>query len=258
MIPFPFQSGGLGLARYTGPGTDYVAAVMALNPLAYWRFNEASGTSAADNSGNGNTATFTSSPAPSFGQTGIVLGTADTCELNATGVYATVPVGVMTLATSTSEKTIIGWIQSTTTAESAMLMSGRQTGGNGILNFGYGSNGVNNANTGTLSILVRGDNGVGLTTVNVTTPKARDGAIHMVAARIKSDKSIQIFQDGVIRATGTHTMTSGVTPASGNARIFSDALNGSLPNFVGYSGHFAVWNSALSDADISNLYAIGS
>jgi hypothetical protein len=49
-------SSGSGGASSGGGGSVYRAAVLADNPLAYWRFGEATGTQAADETGKGNTA----------------------------------------------------------------------------------------------------------------------------------------------------------------------------------------------------------
>lgn len=49
-------------AVIAGGGGGYSAAVLADSPLAYWKLDEPSGTSAADSSGNSRTATYTGGP----------------------------------------------------------------------------------------------------------------------------------------------------------------------------------------------------
>ena len=51
--------------------TDYDAAVLADSPVAFWKLDEASGTVAADSSGNGNTGTYQG--AVTLGETGPLL-----------------------------------------------------------------------------------------------------------------------------------------------------------------------------------------
>lgn len=63
-----------GIDAPTAP--PYVAAVLADDPVAYWRFGESSGTRAADASGHGNDATYTGSV--TLGETGAIAGDPDT------------------------------------------------------------------------------------------------------------------------------------------------------------------------------------
>jgi hypothetical protein len=58
MTSFDGFGSGNGASSGSGGGASYRAAVLADNPLAYWRFGEASGTTAADETGHGNTATI--------------------------------------------------------------------------------------------------------------------------------------------------------------------------------------------------------
>ncbi|HEX3344096.1 MAG TPA: LamG domain-containing protein [Polyangiaceae bacterium] len=71
--PDAATGGGDGEA---GAPMGYAAQVLADAPLAYWRFGESSGTSAADASGNGNDATYEGGVA--LGATGALAGDADT------------------------------------------------------------------------------------------------------------------------------------------------------------------------------------
>lgn len=62
-----------------GPGfisSTYVAEVLKDLPDAYWRLGEASGTNAADSSGNSHSGTYTNSP--TLGVTGVIAGDLDT------------------------------------------------------------------------------------------------------------------------------------------------------------------------------------
>ena len=57
-------------------GSVYAATVLSDSPLAYWRVDEASGTTAFDLSGNGNDATYTGNV--TLGQSGALIGDPDT------------------------------------------------------------------------------------------------------------------------------------------------------------------------------------
>jgi hypothetical protein len=63
--------------------------VLGLSPIAYWRLGEASGTSAADASGNGHTGTYVGSP--TLGVAGLLTGDADTAVTFGSGKYVTTP-----------------------------------------------------------------------------------------------------------------------------------------------------------------------
>ncbi len=52
---------------------SYSASVLADSPLAYWRLGEASGTTAADASGNGRTGSYLNTP--TLGAAGALAGT---------------------------------------------------------------------------------------------------------------------------------------------------------------------------------------
>ena len=61
---FRFALAGTLLLATAAPALagPYAAAVMADSPYAYWRFNETSGTVAADSSGNGIAGTYVTPP----------------------------------------------------------------------------------------------------------------------------------------------------------------------------------------------------
>jgi hypothetical protein len=69
-------SGASGASSSGGAASGYRAAILADNPLAYWRFGEAHGATAADETGHGNTATIGNGV--SWGATGALLNDANT------------------------------------------------------------------------------------------------------------------------------------------------------------------------------------
>ena len=86
-----------------GGGTGYSATVLADSPAAYWRLGEASGTTAADASGNGRAGSYLN--APTLGQPGALSGDANTAvAFNGTNEYVQVPyAGPLNPATFTVE-----------------------------------------------------------------------------------------------------------------------------------------------------------
>ena len=86
-----------------GGGTGYSATVLADSPAAYWRLGEASGTTAADASGNGRAGSYLNTP--TLGQPGALSGDANTAvAFNGTNEYVQVPyAGPLNPATFTVE-----------------------------------------------------------------------------------------------------------------------------------------------------------
>ena len=77
------QSGG-------GGGPSYSASVLADSPLAYWRLGEASGTTAADASGNNRTGSYLNTP--SLGAPGALTGDSNSAvSFNGVDEYVNVP-----------------------------------------------------------------------------------------------------------------------------------------------------------------------
>ena len=105
---------------------SYSSEVLTDSPLLYWRFEETSGTSAADSSGNGKTGTYVSSP--TLGATGLISdGVA--VGLNGSGQYVYGPASETT--TSTTQFSAEAWFK--TTSSSAMLVGMRQIGSGRLL-----------------------------------------------------------------------------------------------------------------------------
>lgn len=65
---------------------DYASEVDADNPIAYWQFNETSGTTMSDSSGNGHHGTYLNSP--TLGQPGAGSGTGTSVLFNGVNEYA--------------------------------------------------------------------------------------------------------------------------------------------------------------------------
>ena len=71
----PIPAGIVASARVASAAT-YPASVLSDSPLAYWRLGEASGTTAADSSGNSRNGTYAGSPA--LGAASLITGDANT------------------------------------------------------------------------------------------------------------------------------------------------------------------------------------
>ena len=75
--------------RATASPPRWASAVLADNPVSYWRLDESSGTNAADSKGS-NTGTYTNGP--TLNQPGALAGDADTAvSFDGSDDYVTVP-----------------------------------------------------------------------------------------------------------------------------------------------------------------------
>ena len=88
-----------------GGGSGYSATVLADSPAAYWRLGEASGTTAADASGNGRSGSYLNTP--TLGVTGALTGDSNTAvSYNGTNEYVQVPYAA---ALNPASFSIEGW-----------------------------------------------------------------------------------------------------------------------------------------------------
>jgi hypothetical protein len=92
----PAQAGadvtaGQSIDVLRGSQSNYRQAVMALNPVSYWRFSETSGATVKDISGHANNGTYAPSTAGvAYAQPGALQSDPDTCATLATGTYVNV------------------------------------------------------------------------------------------------------------------------------------------------------------------------
>ena len=92
-------------AQSPGGGTGYSASVLADAPAAYWRLGEASGTTAADASGNGRTGSYLNTP--TLGVAGALAGDSNSAvAYNGTNEYVQVP---YVAALNPTSFTVEGW-----------------------------------------------------------------------------------------------------------------------------------------------------
>jgi RHS repeat-associated protein len=91
----------------------YESAVLADSPSAYYRLGESSGSTAADDSGNGNNATYDATV--TYGVTGALSGDSDTA-IHGDGSHTPVTGSDSWTPTGASSWTVEGWIKSSSTS----------------------------------------------------------------------------------------------------------------------------------------------
>ena len=223
------------------PSTHYGQAIYADGPAAYWPLNETGGTTAADLSGNGDTANYSgggitygaASPVEGGGGRGVALGG------STSQIVASQPV---TDPTAYSEET---WFRTTTT-----------TGG---LLMGFGTDPSGTASANRDRVVYMANNGSLLFGVYTGTPVTiqssssyNDGAWHHLVATQGSD-GMHLYVDG--QQVATDATTTGAQSYLGYWRLGADSLAGwpSKPTsnyFAGTLSDAAFYNSELTAGQI--------
>ena len=212
---------GAGGTTSASPVTVTVNIPQTSNLLSYWAFNQTSGTTATDSSGNNKTATLIGSPTWTTGVAGNGL------QFNGTSAYLNAG------TVSVSSFTISTWVN----------MSASQSGWGSLVmkqnSFGLEvQNGTVYANVGNGSTW----------TNTVNAPLTAGTWKHVVQTFNGSTNTNSIYVDGVLRASGTGTFTNSAS------NLLIGSWNGSSEFFNGKIDEVRVYNSALTATEISALY----
>ncbi len=229
------------------PTDNYGKAVYQDGPDLYWRLGESSGTTAVDATGNSDSGTFGSGV--TLGGPSAVSGTANTSvTLDGTGN------GLISEATQSGSPTVFtteAWFKTSSTTGGEIIGYGDQpTGGSssydkhtyldnsGHLNFGVYNN----------------------TTTVITSPNTyNDNNWHQVDS-VQDANGMRLYVDGVM--VNSNTIAQNQT-YNGFWRVGGNTLNG-WPNqpanfsFTGSVDEVAVYSKALTSAQISSHYALGT
>lgn len=207
-------------------------------------------TGVTDSSGNSNTGTLAGT-----GTTLVAGQIGNALSFNGSGYVTFTSTALLGLASSTSEFTISCWVK--TSQLDATLVCLRNSGvPNTLLDFVIGYNGASNVNTGKLSVIIRGDNGAGLVAVNGATAINNNAWHHAVLTR-DSSKLLTIYLDGVSNASGTDTLTGGLTPNVAGSALAYERVAATRP-LTGAMDDFRFYNTALTSVEVAALYAAGS
>ncbi len=224
------------------PADPYGAAVYASEPILYWRLGETTGTVAADASATGSPGGYRGSPVRG------VPGVLD--EIEDTAVRFGATNAIVSSASTWTNPTVYSqeaWFKTTTTS------------GGKIMGFG-------NRQTGTSTSYDRHvymqDDGklvfgayTGVTNTITTDAAYNDGLWHHVVATQGAD-GMKLYVDGQL--AGTHAAT-GAENYTGYWRVGGDTTWGSSsPWFDGVIDEYAVYDTVLSPATVSQHYVIGA
>jgi hypothetical protein len=245
------QSIRASLAGAGGLGVDIViagAADTTTGLIVWYKFDN---TTTTDSSGNGNTGTPEGThPTLVTGHIGSALSFTGTGTASGSWIDFSSVTG-LGLATATSEITFACWVN--TSALDTPLISYRDASGTPVLDFVIGANGVDNAGTGRLSVIVRDDGGGGLTGIH-STASINDSTWHHVAFTRTSAKLLTLYIDGVSVASATDTMTTSLTPQLTWAGVGVEHQQ--TWTYGGLMDDVRIYNRALATTDIAALAAM--
>ena len=236
-----------GLANSAVATTSYTVNVGSSGLVTWWKFDEGSGTTAADSSGNGNTMSLVNGVSWVAGRIG------DAISANGTNQYATAP-AINLSATSTV--TVAFWANRTysTTVESVMLESSANYNGS-TTGFGFfpddiPCNGIQTA--------VRGN--VGYSTNCYAQPSS--GVWHHLAIIYDKTQAANaqtaLYIDGVLKTPTSNHDTAQNTNAFGTNPLYLFSRAGSQFINGGQVDDLRIYSRALSAAEIQQLFQAGS
>lgn len=232
-----------------GGGTPYSDLALSYSPAGYWRVGEASGTSAADASGNNHTGTYVGSP--TLGATGLITGDADTCLTTASGKYMTVPAF---LPSGQNAWSLTAWVYPTAIVGGAGIISDGYDGSpDGKVHFGLalgldagaGSNQLKCGFFDGGSWRTVADPG---STLSVNT--------RYLLAGTWDGTTLRLYRNGTEAANSTPGGTSGNdgTPAP---YYIGRSYDGTI-DWVGQIDEPKIFDRALTAEEITDLYAAGT
>ena len=224
-----------GDASFASDASD--AGTLSVGLLTYYRFDETSGTTAADSSGNGNTASLSGGPTFSAG----IQGNAVT--LSGTSQYVSLPSGILSSATSFS---VSAWVK----------LSSAPTWCR-VFDFGTGTTAYMflspNSGSATLRFAITSAGNGQEQQVNTTSTLPTGSWQHIAVTLSASTTTLYVQGASVAQNTGTTT-----TPASlgsttqtwiGRSEFSADPyLNGQVDNF-------RIYDRALTASEVQELYS---
>ncbi len=220
--------------------------VAASAPVGYWPFDEGSGGTTADVSGNGNTGTLVGGPV------WVLPGQVGSAALSFNGSTQVVTLGASAILRPAGAVTAAAWIKASA-AQLAFPMIVTDGDSTGLT--GYNLYLSNPGGQGVADFIVKDSGGWGTCSAPGTT-NLKDNLWHHVAG-VYNGTAIQIYVDGTLQNTvtcGAGPINYGASPAGEIAKKIDAGIN---DYFNGAIDDVRVYNTALSAAAIASL-ATGS
>ena len=205
--------------------------------IGHWKFDETSGTTATDSSGNNNTGTLTNGPAWTTGKIGGAV--------SFDGVNDYVNLGTSVDQTITNAITVSTWVKPVATFQGTFLVGSTDLV---IADYDWGI--YNTAGGNTFNFYIQNTSGVPMNAGSVTT--AVPGAwIHVVGTY--DGATIKLYINGVLENTVSQT---GNIRNSNFVTHVAGGWNG--VRYAGVLDDARLYSRALTTAEIQSLYALGT
>lgn len=221
---------------------SYFTVVMSDGPVAYWRLDETSGTSAADSSGNGHNGTYVGSP--TLGADGVMDdGTGSpSAEFDGSTQWVTVPLASVL---GLDDVTVEAWINFDTTAQMGIFNVNRTGADDNRWGLWKISTGKLEYSAGTLGVVWESD-----------TPLSIDTAYHVVMTRSAAG-ALKFYVNGVLDGEATVDVTVGTSGDTVQIGMDVDPA-GNTDWFNGHIDEVAVYDRVLTAAEVAEHYIVGS
>ena len=237
-----YLNSSVGTATYViGSGS------LSMGLVGWWTFNDGSGTTAADSSGNGYTATLVNGVSWVAGKIGGAI------SANGVNQYVTVP--AINLS-GTSTVTVAMWVNRTYST----------VGGHALVE---ASTNFNNSTTGfglfpddsTCSGIMAGVHGNGGYSINCYKQPSSGAWHHLAVVYDKTqpgNSEVALYIDGVLQTPTKNLYTVSNTNAFGNNPIYLFSRGGTQEYTAGVMDDLRLYNRALSASEVQQLYQAGS
>jgi len=244
-------NGSASIHAVLGSVSGSAAATIATgsNLIGWWQFDDGSGTTAVDSSGNGDTATLFNSVVWSTGQVG------DAISANGTNQYALIP---SVNLSSTQAITWAAWVNRTYGSGSGALIEDSTNFNASTTGFGFfpdDSPDCGSANT--MMMGVHGD--VGYTLSCYTQPTS--GVWHHLAAVFDKSQTgasaLSLYIDGVLQTPVLKMNTSTNTNTFGTNPIYLFSRSGASNFAAGKMDDLRLYKNALTASQIQQIYQQG-
>ena len=237
-------TGSTGLTVTASNGGDSGSTLPGL--VGYWTFNEGSGTTAADSSGNGLTATLSNGITWTTGAVGGAVSG------NGVNQYITIPALNLT---GTSAASVAMWVNRTYTNGAGDVLLEFSNNFNNTNNaFGFFPEGAADCGRAATEIGLIGNNGYDIKCY----PQPSSGTWHQLVVVYDytqaAASSIAFYVDGQLQTALSQPYSSNNSAKFGNYPIYLFSRGGTSSFSPGQIGDLQIYNRALTASDVQTLY----
>lgn len=250
-----------GMMGYPGPVNAMAAslaadgsAAPALSPVTtglvgWWQFNEGTGTTAADSSGNGHNATL------SNGVSWVTSPTGGGVSANGSSQYVAIPAVNLS---ATQAITWTAWVNRTySNAANSVLFEDTANFNSSTTGFGIFPDGDPGTGCSTIAVGLRGNSGYTLSCY----AQPPSGTWHHIALVLDKTQTganvISLYIDGVLKTPTAQRYTTTNTNTFGNDPLYLFSRGGSVAFAVAQVSDLRIYSQVLSAAQIQEIYLQG-